>query len=758
MSDTVSRRLLIPTTVTVLLAYYLFFVWPSLKLYFDNDDMMNLYFAWSKPIMSSYRPLGALFYRTMFAKVGFNPLPFRIFCVTLGAINMGLCYWFAKIASGSNRIACLAVLLFAFHTRLMEVWYRTAVVYDLLCFSFFYLAACLYMSRPKPGAARGIAVIICFILALEAKEIAVVLPVILLVWTLMQNLTEEEVERRAWDAFKNNLPALVEAYRKKFGTEIGTDNAREIVSAEYAESIEARTRWSRATQKPAGALSDYLFDEALRNPDPDKPLAVVFTAGGTGAGKTTALAADPELRDAQFIYDSNLGSKKSSVQKIDAARAAGNEVHVLFVHRDPVEALTGGVLPRAMSEGRVVDLDAHARMYRDAAENFAYLMRKYSGEPNVCFQAFDNSHGPKGGSMMPLEKSARIRYSTNELRPKLRAALEKEYAARRISESVYRATLGTSSPEASGGVPRDQGPDIPSGGDPSPSPGSLLGHPGGVDAGEPEPERSGTPRSPKTEPGRLSISLAVPLICGLIDIPYLWFKTHGAQALTNIADYQPQYSFTRFTHTWALYLNYLFVLKDQILPWMAIAILAGLLLVAARSKKLLFAWTLLFVPVLPVAFLEYRGAFVLYTGYPGWTLYIATALVALQNMIKTHRTALACLVFVLVGWRFGKLNLHDQRADPRTWLYQSPAQVKQMADSMPALAPQLRPGAHVLFLNDPFTTDEWTPWFIMKLLYRDDTIVPDRVKMMTAPPKTWDSYEFVFTYENGRYLRLKPLA
>ena len=160
--------------------------------------------------------------------------------------------------------------------------------------------------------------------------------------------------------------------------------------------------------------------------------------------------------------------------------------------------------------------------------------------------------------------------------------------------------------------------------------------------------------------------------------------------------------------------------------------------------------------VSPVAFLEYRGAFVLYNSYPGWTLYIATALVALQNLIKTHRTALACLVFAIVGWRFGKLNLHDQRADPRTWLYQSPTQVKQMADSMPALAPQLLPGAHVLFLKDPFTTDEWTPYFIMKLLYRDDTIVPERVKMMPAPPKTWASYEFVFTYENGHYLRLKP--
>ena len=51
----------------------------------------------------------------------------------------------------------VALLLFAFHTRLMEVWWRNAVVYDLLCFTFFYLAACLYVSARKAGRMPGLA-------------------------------------------------------------------------------------------------------------------------------------------------------------------------------------------------------------------------------------------------------------------------------------------------------------------------------------------------------------------------------------------------------------------------------------------------------------------------------------------------------------------------------------------------------------------------------------------------------------------------
>jgi hypothetical protein len=189
---------------------------------------------------------------------------------------------------------------------------------------------------------------------------------------------------------------------------------------------------------------------------------VVLTAGDTGAGKTTALRASPRLAEnAQYIDDSNLSSKKSSVQKIGAAKAAGNRVEIVFAHREPVGALTGGVLPRAMQEGRVVGLDAHARMYRDAAENLAYLMRKYSGDPNVHFRAVDKTGGVGQTRMMPLEEAGKIRYSPNELAPQLRAALEKEYAAGTISKAVYRATLRSSSPGTPRGVERHPGPGDP---------------------------------------------------------------------------------------------------------------------------------------------------------------------------------------------------------------------------------------------------------------------------------------------------------
>jgi hypothetical protein len=44
----------------------------------------------------------------------------------------------------------------------------------------------------------------------------------------------------------------------------------------------------------------------------------------------------------------------------------------------------------------------------------------------------------------------------------------------------------------------------------------------------------------------------------------------------------------------------------------------------------------------------------------------------------------------------------------------------------------------------------------MKLLYRDDTLTADRIKMMDNKSPDRNAYQYVFTYESGHYRRLKP--
>src|ERR1035441_3308841 len=139
-------------TAAIILGYFLYFVWPSLRMYFDKDDMYNLYFAWSQPWsrvihenlffwQGGFRPLGVFFYRGIFAAAGYNPLPFRIAALSFCLVDLAICFWIVREISESLGVAALAALLFAFHSRMIELWYRTAIIYDVLCFLFVWLAA-----------------------------------------------------------------------------------------------------------------------------------------------------------------------------------------------------------------------------------------------------------------------------------------------------------------------------------------------------------------------------------------------------------------------------------------------------------------------------------------------------------------------------------------------------------------------------------------------------------------------------------------
>ena len=117
-----------------------------------------------------------------------------------------------------------------------------------------------------------------------------------------------------------------------------------------------------------------------------------------------------------------------------------------------------------------------------------------------------------------------------------------------------------------------------------------------------------------------------------------------------------------------------------------------------------------------------------------------------------------------MGWRWGKINLHNLRYEPRPWLYEQPAAVRAMADQMRAMHPAFPPRTRVMFLEDGFTTGEWTPMFILRLLYQDREMTVDRVKQKTEHPPGWEQYtspdrvhyDYVFTYYGGQYRQVPP--
>jgi hypothetical protein len=142
--------------VFIAFGWLLLFAHNGLWAQFSIDDLTNLHGYLSRSPASlmvdnlrywstSYRPLGGLFYVVLYRWFGFNPLPFRVVCFGLLALNLGLLWRFTFRLSGSREVAFLALLLAGYHAWFIDLYYSTGAVYDLLCYSFYLGAFNLYI-------------------------------------------------------------------------------------------------------------------------------------------------------------------------------------------------------------------------------------------------------------------------------------------------------------------------------------------------------------------------------------------------------------------------------------------------------------------------------------------------------------------------------------------------------------------------------------------------------------------------------------
>lgn len=226
----------------------------------------------------------------------------------------------------------------------------------------------------------------------------------------------------------------------KGGTVISTDIAREL-SPDYLNDRSL----SAEVHEPASAFTKKIYADKLAQETPvGKEDSVMFTAGGTGAGKTTGLdAAVGEGYNPEIVYDTNMNKLDSAKAKIDQALEAGRNADILYTYRDPVDAFVNGALKRAMSQeakfgsGRNVPLDEHISTHVGSSEVMRQLAEQYKDDPRVNIAVFDNSHGPGNGRFTTLDSIPKV--EETGLREKLTNALDQAYQDGKISEPVYRA-------------------------------------------------------------------------------------------------------------------------------------------------------------------------------------------------------------------------------------------------------------------------------------------------------------------------------
>ncbi len=255
----------------------------------------------------------------------------------------------------------------------------------------------------------------------------------------------EQAQERAMRAVKDNLPGLIEAYRQRFGIHVGTDLARELFP-EYSATLESRLTYATAVQRSAAAVADAVFKQIVE--ESTEGGRAIFTAGGTGAGKTVSIArngaATVALQTATVIFDGSFNSYDSSKHKVDLALGAGFTVVVIFVHRHPVESYLQGVLSRALEQGRTVPIEGHLRIHRDSRKTFVKITKAFANNSeNVSFVILSNTgHVAEAFPVISIDYLRAVKYDEEALRKAIQEGLDCALKEQTISQTLYAASCG----------------------------------------------------------------------------------------------------------------------------------------------------------------------------------------------------------------------------------------------------------------------------------------------------------------------------
>lgn len=160
--------------------------------YFHDDDLDNL--AWTSqaglggfarglvdPVFSrnNFRPVGHFFYRAIEPFAG---LDFRWYVAVLQILHLlnAILVWaLLRRFKAAQAAAVAGVLFFAFHAATFDAYWRPMYVFDVLCGTFSLLCLHAWMAR------RTVVSFACFWLAYRAKELAIMLPAVLLAYEMI---------------------------------------------------------------------------------------------------------------------------------------------------------------------------------------------------------------------------------------------------------------------------------------------------------------------------------------------------------------------------------------------------------------------------------------------------------------------------------------------------------------------------------------------------------------------------------------------
>jgi len=242
--------------IALLVLYFLHFGLRSLSAPFRPDDMMNMWqywhAGWLKAVRASLcfwssvgRPLAAIYYLPLYSFFDLSPKPYRVVTIALIAAAIPIAYSLARSLSSSRSVAFLAVFAWCYHPRLSNLLFLNSFIYDVLC-SLFYLAAlawyiCIREQNRSLNLLQLAGCFALYICALDSKEMAVTLPVIVLLYELLKYCYQPERQeffRWIWHeasfALIAGLITSIYCYNKIYGPESWAVRGIEVYVPHYS--------------------------------------------------------------------------------------------------------------------------------------------------------------------------------------------------------------------------------------------------------------------------------------------------------------------------------------------------------------------------------------------------------------------------------------------------------------------------------------------------------------------------------------------
>lgn len=198
----------------------------------------------------------------------------------------------------------------------------------------------------------------------------------------------DEFAQGAEDHVAENTEDLKKKYLAKNDNVFNVDKMKDLIPGHRENPT-----FSEAFHRPAAELMGKMVNERLSEPGEGK--RVVFLAGATASGKTTAVESLQEgknrLADAHAVIDGTLASDRS-LKEIKTALDHGYEVSVKYVENTP-DRLFDNLVTRAQDEGdRTVPIETAFNSLLKSRQNLQRIAGKYADNPNFNVEVIDNSH------------------------------------------------------------------------------------------------------------------------------------------------------------------------------------------------------------------------------------------------------------------------------------------------------------------------------------------------------------------------------